>query len=185
MYVNAYWRNGPVLNSAIIAVDMALSDIKGKVAGLPVYDLLGGNRRAAAMVYGTPMAVTRPRFWTSSSSIERRVTSRLDVRWTATAGGPARRKIGRAHFGSRSKAPSTTPIAMPGRSSACSRIVRAEVGDDLSSFMTSTNGSPPSIPSVWLGVEPHRLFFLRIRSTRPARLVCPAAPTDCHSYRHG
>ena len=51
IFTSGYWRNGSILSTALAGIDMALWDIKGKEAGMPVYQLLGGPCRTAVPCY--------------------------------------------------------------------------------------------------------------------------------------
>jgi len=60
IYRHAFYRGGPILTSALSGIDQALWDIKGKLLGVPVYELLGGPTRQRIRVYahaGTPELV--------------------------------------------------------------------------------------------------------------------------------
>lgn len=54
-----YWRGGPVNNKVVGALDEALWDIKGKRAGMPVFEMLGGKAHDAVACYDHVSARTK------------------------------------------------------------------------------------------------------------------------------
>jgi mannonate dehydratase len=154
---NSYWRNGPVENNAISGVDMALWDIKGKMANMPVYDLLGGKSRKAAAVY-------RHVGGNSLEEIEEKVRALIEekvrhirIQW-GTYGGRA--------------ANLNTPSGSPPGDYYCPdqyvrnavklfEHVRAKIGDGVE-LLHDTHERIPAIQAVQLAkeLEKFRLFFL-------------------------
>jgi mannonate dehydratase len=134
MYQSSYWRNGPVLTNALSGVDMALWDIKGKRAGMPVYQLLGGKCRVAVPVYrhasGPDHATVIERVKTFMAEGARYVRIQGGVPGQATygAGGGAQRPLdGEGHFQGRQFEPAAYRRALPKLFEA----VRAACGDEV------------------------------------------------------
>ena len=51
IYRHAFYRGGPILTSVLSGIEQALWDIKGKLLGVPIYELLGGPTRDKVRVY--------------------------------------------------------------------------------------------------------------------------------------
>jgi len=51
LFRGTFWRGGPVLQSALAGIDIALWDLAGKALGVPTYRLLGGKAREKVLVY--------------------------------------------------------------------------------------------------------------------------------------
>ncbi len=160
-YNSSYWRNGPVLNNAISGVDMALWDIKGRQAGMPVYQLLGGKSREAADCYGhasgreIPEVVESARRWTAQGF--RHVRVQIGVPGMSGYGSGA----GQARVQALHDAPVFEPAAYMRRGIKMLEECRKQLGDEVELLHDIHERlSPNQAIQFAKAVEPVRLFFL-------------------------
>ncbi len=160
-YNSSYWRNGPVLNNAISGVDQALWDIKGRQAGMPVYQLLGGKCREAVDCYGhasgreTSDVVENARKWMERGF--RHVRVQIGVPGMAAYGaGGNNGAVLKLH-----NSPVYEPAAYMRRALKMLEEVRKQLGDEVELLHDIHERlSPNQAVQFAKAVEPVRLFFL-------------------------
>jgi mannonate dehydratase len=160
MYNSSYWRNGPVLNNAMSGVDMALWDIKGRQAGMPVYQLLGGKMREAADCYSHASgAEIHDTLDSARALIEKGFRHvRIQVGVPGMAGYGSRRGVARVE--SLHDGPVFEPTAYMRRALELFETARAELGDEIELLHdVHERISPTQAVGFCKEVERFNLFF--------------------------
>ena len=161
MYNSSYWRNGPVLNNAMSGVDMALWDIKGRQARMPVYQLLGGKMREAADCYSHASgAEIEDTLDSARALIEKGFRHvRIQVGVPGMAGYGSGR--GAARVESLHDEPVFEPAAYMRRALELFERARAELGDEIELLHdVHERISPTQAVGFCKDVERFKLFFL-------------------------
>jgi len=161
MYNSSYWRNGPDLNNAISGVDQALWDIKGRQAGMPVYQLAGGKHREAADCYSHAPGGYIPELLDSARKIiaEGFRNVRVQVGVAGMAGYGAGRgdsKVAALHAG-----PVFEPAYYIRSTIKMLEACRKELGEEIELLHdVHERVSPNQAVQLAKAVEPFHLFFL-------------------------
>jgi mannonate dehydratase len=180
-FVSSYWRNGPVLNNALSGVDMALWDILGKRAGLPVYELLGGKCRVAVDTYrhasgATPEQVEQQvRQYLEQGFRHVRVQMAVPELATYGAGGGSRRDSRTEAVAANARTRVWEPRPYVRLIPQLFEHLRGALGDEVE-LLHDVHERVPPILAMQLAkdLEPYRLFFLED----------PFSPEDIGYFRH-
>jgi mannonate dehydratase len=161
LYNSSYWRNGPVLNNAISGVDQALWDIKGRQAGLPIYQLLGGKVREAVDCYGhadgaeIPLVIENAKSWMDRGF--RHVRIQIGIAGMAGYGSRA----GTAKIPALHEGPVFEPAAYIRRALKLFETARKEFGDEIELLHdVHERVSPRQAVQFCKDVEQFKLFFM-------------------------
>lgn len=163
MYNSSYWRNGPVLNNAISGVDQALWDIKGRLANMPVYELLGGRCRQGALIYSHASGREIPE--TLDSARKLMAQGIKAIRLQVGVPGMAAYGASRAASPSQSDSPASDDVFEPEpyvrRTLALFEAARKELGPEIELLHDAHERLPPRLAVQFAkALEPYRLFYL-------------------------
>ena len=191
--LSSYWRSGPVLNNALAGVDMALWDIKGKRAGLPVHQLFGGRTRRAADVYvhanGHDFSDLTEQVRRYLDLGFRHVRCQVEVPGYSTYGKGSARIARDGAAGSPAHLPTRQDPWEP--RPYCRTVprmfehIRSEVGDDVE-LLHDVHERVPPIMAIQLAkdLEPYQLFFLEdVVSPKTANICASCAPSPVRRSR--
>ncbi len=174
LFVSSYWRNGPVLNNAMSGIDMALWDIQGKRARMPVYQLLGGKCREAVDVYrhasGSSFEEVEQQVRRFMQQGYRTVRVQVSVPGLATYGAAAA-KEGSANKKARAWEPGPYVRIVP----KLFEYLRKHVGDDVELLHDMHERVPPVLAMKLVkDLEQYRPFFVED----------PLSPEDVGYFAH-
>ena len=162
MYNSSYWRNGPVLNNAISGIDQALWDIKGRQAGMPVYQLLGGKSRRAALIYSHAAGREIPETLDQARKLMadgiKVVRLQVGVPGMAAYGAPGSPQ---QNPDAASSDPVFDPAAYTRRTLQLFEAARKELGPEIELLHDAHERLPPRLAVQFAkDLEQFRLFFL-------------------------